>query len=424
METQSASVVISILMILLFHTVIFISYLIYRLMKNESVKNFFEEMIESLQSPGEFVALFEMKMKQKSLQRKRKNVNDLDLKMNDIDYCYLILNKVSRSFAMVIEELPPSIRDVICVFYLVLRGLDTIEDDMNYPKEKKIPLLKEFDQVLSLPQWSMENVGDDQYYQHLLKHFTRVIRVFQSFDEKYQKVIVDITHRMGVGMSEFVEKDYAIDTVDDYNLYCHYVAGLVGEGLSSIFLASDLEKQDLPTQLSNSMGLFLQKTNIIRDFYEDLQSGRIWWPRSIWKIYLENIEDLHRYPNKDQSLQCLNHLILDCLEHLPDVLEYLQRIENRKVFQFCAIPQLMAIATLDQLFQNARVFTSKVKIRKGLTCQLILNSSNYSQVFSWIEVFMKNIQRKIDQSPDSLDERGKEKFIRLMDIVRSNKSWK
>lgn len=65
--------------------------------------------------------------------------------------------------------------------------------------------------------------------------------------------------------------------------YCHYVAGLVGIGLSRLFSASELEDpivgQD--TELANSMGLFLQKTNIIRDYLEDQLEGREFWPREV-----------------------------------------------------------------------------------------------------------------------------------------------
>ncbi len=44
------------------------------------------------------------------------------------------------------------------------------------------------------------------------------------------QVIADITRRMGTGMAEFIEKE--VETVDDFDMYCHYVAGLVGVGLS------------------------------------------------------------------------------------------------------------------------------------------------------------------------------------------------
>ena len=37
-----------------------------------------------------------------------------------------------------------------------------------------------------------------------------------------------------------------------------------------LFKASKLEHGDLTDELANSMGLFLQKTNIIRDYLEDI----------------------------------------------------------------------------------------------------------------------------------------------------------
>jgi hypothetical protein len=46
-------------------------------------------------------------------------------------FCEVMLTKTSRSFSMVIQQLPPHLRASVCVFYLVLRGLDTVEDDME-----------------------------------------------------------------------------------------------------------------------------------------------------------------------------------------------------------------------------------------------------------------------------------------------------
>lgn len=50
---------------------------------------------------------------------------------------------------------------------------------------------------------------------------------------------------------------FQVETVQQYNEYCHYVAGLVGIGLSDLFQAANLEDHVDP-QLSNAMGLFLQ----------------------------------------------------------------------------------------------------------------------------------------------------------------------
>uniref|UniRef100_A0A453M5B0 Squalene synthase n=1 Tax=Aegilops tauschii subsp. strangulata TaxID=200361 RepID=A0A453M5B0_AEGTS len=48
-----------------------------------------------------------------------------------------------------------------------------------------------------------------------------------------------------------------------------------------------------PDHLSNSMGLFLQKTNIIRDYLEDINEiprCRMFWPREIWSKYVDKLE--------------------------------------------------------------------------------------------------------------------------------------
>ncbi|KAG2241200.1 hypothetical protein Bca52824_096818, partial [Brassica carinata] len=40
-------------------------------------------------------------------------------------FCYSMLHKVSRSFSLVIQQLGTELRNAVCVFYLVLRALDT-----------------------------------------------------------------------------------------------------------------------------------------------------------------------------------------------------------------------------------------------------------------------------------------------------------
>ena len=62
------------------------------------------------------------------------------------------------------------------------------------------------------------------------------------------------------GMAEFCNGKKVV-TMEDYDLYTHYVAGLVGLGLTGLFAQSGLEdpKLSLNTELPNHMGQFLQK---------------------------------------------------------------------------------------------------------------------------------------------------------------------
>jgi farnesyl-diphosphate farnesyltransferase len=74
-----------------------------------------------------------------------------------------------------------------------------------------------------------------------------VVRVFKSLSPGMQAVIKDITKKMGAGMAEFVSKDLGQGTQDckEYDRYCHYVAGLVGEGLTRMFAESGLEDKEV-----------------------------------------------------------------------------------------------------------------------------------------------------------------------------------
>lgn len=219
-----------------------------------------------------------------------------------------MLNRVSRSFAIVIQQLPVDLRDSICVFYLVLRALDTVEDDMAIPVATKVPVLRSFFERLSDPEFKVRTfvtypsataraaaffapgkgaTGTSmtfsprcapQYpcgmgpYVDLMDQYPKVTAVYLTLPQKHREVIADITRRMGNGMADFIESEVVSEK--DWDLYCHYVAGLVGVGLSDLFVASGLEGSEFTTDrgyaLANDMGLFLQKTNIIRDYLEDI----------------------------------------------------------------------------------------------------------------------------------------------------------
>uniref|UniRef100_A0A0A9YPI7 Squalene synthase n=1 Tax=Lygus hesperus TaxID=30085 RepID=A0A0A9YPI7_LYGHE len=169
---------------------------------------------------------------------------------------------------MQLHDVP--LRDGICIFYLVLRALDTIEDDMTLSNDFKLRELPQFHTHLRDETWVMHGVGKGCEAK-LLEDYPRVTREFAKLKPCYQKVIEDICAAMAQGMCEFLSRP--IVTVADYDQYCHYVAGLVGHGLTRLFAQCGFEDPHLADDLSiaNEMGLFLQKTNIIRDYYEDMR---------------------------------------------------------------------------------------------------------------------------------------------------------
>lgn len=326
----------------------------------------------------------------------------------DLRFCYDILTEVSRSFAAVIIQLHPDLRDAVCIFYLVLRGLDSVEDDMKVPldvKERELPI---FHTRLQDSHWCLDGVGDKPKEVELLQQFYRVSREHQKLKRCYQDVIEDICHKMALGMLHFLKNE--VVTTADYDLYCHYVAGLVGHGLTRLFASSGLEDPSIADDLrtANSMGLFLQKTNIIRDYFEDIRvepTPRMFWPRQIWEKFsaTKRLDYFMAPEQSDAAVECLNAMVTDALHHIPDCIGYIKRLHHPTVLLFCGIPQIMAIATLSELYGNKDVFQIKVKITKAETCKIILRCGAHADIYEQFATFMEKLESRLDEEDPSFE---------------------
>ena len=149
---------------------------------------------------------------------------------------------------------------------------------------------------------------------------------------------------MGEGMAIYAGRNLLEGTHDmkDYNMYCHYVAGLVGEGLSKLFTGSGYEAANVEAAaktLGNTMGLFLQKTNITRDFLEDLRDGRAFYPKDVWMRYSKTgkLDELAEPEAQERGVLCVNHMVTDALDCIPECLEYMSLLKTPEIFRFCAI---------------------------------------------------------------------------------------
>ncbi len=317
--------------------------------------------------------------------------------------CFHYLNLTSRSFAAVIQELNPELLMPICLFYLVLRGLDTIEDDMTIDIKEKEPLLRKFDELMEQDGWTFDKNGPNEKDRELLVHFDDVIAELKKVKKPYYEIIKDITTKMGNGMADYaVNAEHNINgvaTIAEYELYCHYVAGLVGEGLTRLFVESQLANPQLLVRmdLTESMGQFLQKTNIIRDVHEDWLDKRRFWPKEIWSKYVDNWDDLFALENREKALQCSSDMVLNALKHGEECLFYMAGIRDQSVFNFVAIPQSMAIATLELVFRNPAIFEKNIKITKGDACQLMMESTqNLRVVCDVFRRYARRIHKKND----------------------------
>ncbi|KAL4943074.1 hypothetical protein BDV06DRAFT_235018 [Aspergillus oleicola] len=282
--------------------------------------------------------------------------------------CFAYLDKTGRSYSAVIKELHPEILLSVAIFYLILRGLDTIEDDGSIPAQKKAELLRDFKDVLEIEGWNFDGNREGEKDRDLLVNFHDVITEYKGLNLAHREILRDITGKMGAGMAEYIA-GISIETIPEYDEYCWYVAGLVGEGLTRLFAETGFVDPGLldQTHLHRSMGLLLQKTNIIRDVHEDHCDGRRFWPEEIFREHVEVFDDLFKTEpcHRESALNCTSHMVLNALSHVEDCLSYVLALNEPSIFNFCAIPQAMALATLELCLRNPALFERNLKISKG-----------------------------------------------------------
>jgi farnesyl-diphosphate farnesyltransferase len=63
----------------------------------------------------------------------------------------------------------------VALFYLVLRGLDTIEDDMTIPDAVKQPILRSFHIHTVTPGWNYDGCGPNEKDRQLLVEYDKVV---------------------------------------------------------------------------------------------------------------------------------------------------------------------------------------------------------------------------------------------------------
>lgn len=233
-----------------------------------------------------------------------------------------LLANSSRTFALSIPLLPPPLRRQVTVAYLLFRIADTFEDEPAWDTPTKLAGLEAVDAALAGSDRAgllrgmaglLEGVELSlPGYTALMRRSGAVIEAFDSLPILARLAIAAHLRRTIAGMADQLRRTQPISTVQDVRQYCYYVAGIVGEMLTDLFmlhnpsLAADAEL----IALSPRFGEALQLVNILRDAAADASEGRFYLPSSSQRPALFDLafEDLRL---SGRYVQRLEHLGAD-----------------------------------------------------------------------------------------------------------------
>lgn len=325
---------------------------------------------------------------------------------DDVRYQEYILQGVSRTFALTIPQLPPSLRQVIGNAYLLCRIIDTVEDDNALTSEQTRKLAEMFTDVVSGDK-TAETFSEALYpllsahtipAEHdLIKNTPAVIRITHSFNPTQRQALERCVCIMGQGMAKYQEAESlaGLENLAAMDLYCYHVAGVVGEMLTELFCDYSPEiNQNKPAlmQLAVSFGQGLQMTNILKDIWEDRKRGACWLPRD---IFLKEGFDLNNLQPgcADQGFYSgLGILIGIAKSHLHNALTYTCLIPPSEIGirRFCLWAIGMAVLTLNKI-NRKRNFNegSQVKIsRKSVKASILITSLLAKQDWALQKMFV------------------------------------
>jgi len=310
-------------------------------------------------------------------------------KLSDDEFQALLLEGVSRTFALTIPQLPEKLYGAVANAYLLCRIVDTIEDEVSLSAEQKKYFCSEFINIVKTgansesfavelaPLLSEQTIPAEHTLIHVLP---RVIQITHKFESEQIEALASCVETMAEGMPIFQAMDLSagLETLADMDRYCYYVAGCVGEMLAKLFCHYSPEiakhKDELLT-LSVSFGQGLQMTNILKDIWDDAQRGVCWLPQDIFTETGFDLKNLTPETNDENFRKGLEHLISIAHGHLHNALKYTQLLPAHEtgIRNFCLWALGMAVLTLRKIKQNLEFnHSDQVKITRNSVKATIL----------------------------------------------------
>ncbi len=285
--------------------------------------------------------------------------------------CYELLPKVSRTFALNIRILPGELRPDVTIAYLLFRYADTLEDAPGLTPAERTELFDAFlDRLdghgpLKLPDRAEIHLLDTSPpgEVELLLAGEVVFSAFESLPGATREIIAAHVSETARGMERIGRERtegslFRLETWEDLDEYCYYVAGTIGIMLTRLF-ANHSSRIDAAagkrlTALATSFGRGLQLTNILKGIGVDRGEGRVYLPAQALAPHGGSAESLLAPDSRAAVLRVVEDIVPQALHDLDDAMQYTLLLPRRepRIRLFCLWPLFAAVRTLGLVAQG------------------------------------------------------------------------
>lgn len=297
------------------------------------------------------------------------------------------LNAVSRTFALSLQHLPEPLETYSSLSYLLCRIPDTIEDTPALSATEKLDLLLMYEEAFMSQDTATissfvdeaksavttSEIADPESWE-LVYETHKVFEAYQSFTESIQSRIQPHIQELIYGMYSTVKQHpdgVRIESIEEFDQYCYYVAGKVGHLLSELVSETySIQLSEDILQASEEYGLLLQTVNIGKDVYDDyIEENNIYLPQTVLNSHNvphSEVTNEHKTAGVVKTIdKLLDEFVYPHYESAEQFLSWLESAEESAVCGL-AIPYFLAVATTRELEANSDLATqpTEVKISK------------------------------------------------------------
>ena len=200
------------------------------------------------------------------------------------------LQGVSRTYAILVPMLPDTLAEAVGMAYLLMRIVDTLEDDPHLTTAQRLRYFALLDAALAgnaaAAQDLAQPLGDTEDERALMHDAAQVLARVRALEPEYHAAVATCAQAMIGGVRRLIarsaERELAYPAVRDVaelREYCYYVAGVVGEMLCGM-MAHFLRWPELWRRRDEAveLGIGLQLVNILKDAGKDSAQGRRYLP--------------------------------------------------------------------------------------------------------------------------------------------------
>jgi len=280
-------------------------------------------------------------------------------------YTRALLPRVSRTFALGVQLLPPHLELPVRLGYLLCRIADTIEDDLALSAGRKAQLLDDFVRCFDDADGAdayggaMVELTANADYLALVMATGEVFALYRRLDDATREILRHWILVMVEGMHSFVlayPKGIRISNVSEFRRYCYYVAGTVGHLLTDLWQersnAVDARVYARLREDCEAFGEALQVVNILKDVAWDAErENSIYVPADMLFAAGSSHAGILDASRRAENRAALEPLIQIAKHDIERSLCYIENIPRFawRVRLFCILPILFAIATTREI---------------------------------------------------------------------------